>query len=398
MRLCKKVCFKGQARQFLIVLGGIVFFCSAYSLYAAFGYTQLPKERRNNSVSTDSTEAATPTVDKYTQSEAHMSLPAIKERINKTYNLTPYRQLINTILANEKKYKDYYVFYHGTDNVWRLAQDVYSRLYAHFHPQSRSALNTFTFLRFEDKYGPKAQEFLMTELKKSGLINDHGEMGAILLSVNLALFGNIGVPSECTWEYFVKSRGHLNPQREIYEKMMNKFGLTQRYIDELLSLVDLYKTKEETIIQIFIPRDKVDEIGYVSWIKGVPADTGVMDWVKTRVENKTFEKTRPAIITLTEQFKKEQERNPLFKNLIERIKSGDFSLNAFLHMYRNTPEAIKNINDVMARLIFTKDVLANPHSGIKIFRFSMATTEQLQKYHQKLDAVIRKIVTEKPFS
>lgn len=432
MRSFKKSCFRHTSTQ--VFLGAVLFviLCSIYTLYGAIGgkssfsveqksiFTgqsavskervqkirelSLEKERANQVARDDESTHKIPLVpvvsiysDKFTQSEAHMSLPEIKKLIAKNYDLKPYDKFIAAILSNEKKYKDgYYVFYHGTDNVWRLPQDLYTQLYAYFNPLGYRATKDFTFLRFEDEYGPSsAQEFLVTELKKSGLINDHGKMGAILLSVNLALFGNVGVPSECTWEYFIKSRGHANPSRATYEKIMDKFGLTHKYIDQLMSLVKLYDTKEQTIVQIFIPKNKIDQIGYLSWIKGIPAHKETMDWVKRSVKNKKYPKTQPAIVDLTETFKYEQEINPIFKNLMERVEAGDFSLDDFLHIYRNNPEKIVDINDVMARLIFTPDVLLNPDSGVKFFRFSTATPERLQLYHQRLNEVVDKIIAEK---
>jgi hypothetical protein len=432
MRPLKKTCFRHTTTQVFLATVLCVFLFSVYALYAAVATKKpvsaeqsniltaqssvskeriqnmrqlsLEKERANQFVRDDQATHHVPFApavsiysDRFTQSEAHMSLPEIKKLIAKNYDLKPYDKFIAAILSNEKKYKDgYYVFYHGTDNVWRLPQDLYTQLYAYFNPLGYRATKDFTFLRFEDEYGPSsAQEFLVAELKKSGLINDHGKMGAILLSANLALFGNVGVPSECTWEYFMKSRGHANPSRITYEKIMDKFGLTHKYIEQLMSLVKLYDTKEQTIVQIFVPKDKVDQIGYLSWIKGIPAHKETMDWVKRSVKNKTYPKTQPAIVDLTETFKHEQEVNPIFKNLMERVEAGDFSLDDFLHMYRNNPEKIVDINDVMARLIFTPDVLLNPDSGVKFFRFSTATPERLQVYHQRLNEIVDKIIAEK---
>src|SRR5690606_24295632 len=101
------------------------------------------------------------------------------------------------------------------------------------------------------------------------------ETGALLLSVNLALFGNVGFPGECTWDYFLEDKGHRIPKREDYEVMMKNFGFTTRYIDEIMSLVDVYSTKENTVIQVLIPKEKIDEIGYLAWVKGIPAHEDV---------------------------------------------------------------------------------------------------------------------------
>ena len=340
----------------------------------------------NNNISTD----------RFTQTEAFLSLPAMKNLIAKHYNIAAYGKVVDAIIARERQYKDnYYVFYHGTDNVWRLPQDLYTQLYVYFNPLELNPSKDFKFLRFEDVYAPAPKDFLTNELKKGGLINDHGTMGAILLSVNLSLFANVGYPTECTWEYFVQSRGHLNPDRSIYEKIMNIFGLTHKYIPELMSLVKLYETKEETIVQIFVPKDKVDEIGYLAWVKGIPADEDTINWVESHVADKTFSKRQFAIEELETVFHREKEHNPIFRNLLRRAEQGDFSLDSFLKIYRNHPEDIKNINIMSARLIFTPDVLLNPNAGVKFFRYSTAKPDQLERYHKRLNEVVNKILSEK---
>ena len=331
--------------------------------------------------------------DKFTQTQAHMSLPEIKKQIESHYNIKPYQKMIDAIIDREKEFKDDYdVFYHGLDNEWRVSQDLYTRLYVYFKKLPENILQQFIFLRFGDiSSASSVQSFLVNKLKENGLINDH-ELGNFLYAVNLALFGNVGTDPECTWQYFIKSRGHNIPDRKTYEKILNIFGLPHTYIDELIALTKLYQTKEQTIIQIFVPKERIDEIGYLSWIRGIPAHKKTMDMVRTSVENKTFPKTSLALDYYTKLLKGEQERNPVFKNLVERVRLGDFSLDYFLHFYRNHPEMIEGINNYQARLIFTPAILLNPLSGVKIFRYSTATAEQLKNYHQKFDEIFKRIV------
>jgi len=333
-----------------------------------------------------------PSTDKFAQSQAHMSLPEIKKLIEKEYDIKPYQKIIDAMLAREKEYKNDYVFYHGMDNVWRVPQDLYTKLYIHFKKLPENTAQNFVFLRFDGVNPPSIiQQFLINKLKEGGLINDH-ELGNFMYAANIAIFGNVGTDPECTWQYFVKSRGHANPDRAVYEKILDTFGLTHQYINELMALTKLYETKEETIVQIFIPQDKVDQIGYLSWIRGVPAHKKTMDMVLRSVRDKKFPKTAPALEYYTKIFKDEQEKNPIFSNLIDRVNAGDFTLSYFLKFYRNYPEKIEDINHFQARLIFTPEVLLNPLSGVKIFRYSMATPEQLKKYHEKFNEIFEKII------
>jgi hypothetical protein len=339
------------------------------------------------------TPAAQIQSDKFTQSQAHMSLPEIKKLIDAKYNTKPYQKMIDVMMNREKEFKDdYYVFYHGVDNEWRIPQDLYTRLYVHFKKLPENILQNFIFLRFGMLSAPSSvQSFLVSKLKENGLINDH-ELDEFLYAVNLALFGNVGTDPECTWQYFIKSRGHTFPDRKTYEKILGIFGLSYTYIDQLMALTKLYQTEEQTIIQIFVPKDRIDEIGYLAWIRGNPAHKETMDMILRSVENKTFSKTSFALDHYTKVLKNEQEKNPIFKSLLERVNAGDFGLNYFLKFYRNYPELIENINRYQARLIFTSEVLLNPLSGVKIFRYSAATAQQLQEYNKQFDEIFKKII------
>lgn len=333
--------------------------------------------------------------DRFTQTEAHLFLPKIRDLIEKEYEVEKYLNIISAVIANEATFKDtHYAFYNTTPNMWRLAQDLYTRLYAYEHPLSVKA-GGFKFLRFDiEAVEITAQDFLLKELKEKGLVDDNTATGAIMLSVNLSLFGNVGFPGECSWQYFVKPQGHKTPSRELYANMMDQFGLTHKYIDEIMSLFKIYDTEEDTIIQVLVPKEKVDEIGYLAWVKGIPAHSETINWILKNSKTKFFKHTKPTIEKLAAQFAKNQD-HPLFKSMIKDVQSGEFSLDNFLKIYRNTPWKIDEINDVTARLLFTKDVLLNPESGVKLYRFSMVSRERLREYNTKLNAIVEKLIAEK---
>src|SRR5438477_4838573 len=120
-----------------------------------------------------------------------------------------------------------------------------------------------------------------------------------------------------------------------------------------------------------------------------------MHTILRSVQDKKFEKTAPALDYYTKLFKQEQEKQPLFRDLITKLNADKFSLNYFLTFYRNRPADIEDINNFQARLFLTRSVLLNPYSGVKIFRCSTATDAQLKKYHDKLDEIIKKMIAEK---
>ena len=264
------------------------------------------------------------TSDQFTQTEAFLQLTRIKDLLTEesSSRYIPYLNIISDCLVKEQELKsNHYAFYHTTDNEWRLAQDVYTQLYIRQNPSGKKIGKTFSFLRFEDLPERNAKEFLIDELKKNGIVNDMGDLKGILLSVNVSLFGNTGRPTSCTWDYFLKDIGHKVPDRKIYEKMMDKFGLTHKYIDELLSLVKLYDTKENTLLQIFIPQNRIDDIGYLSWSKGMPLHEESIDWIKKYMRKKSWTHKEGkhvaewAMEDLAKQFKKEQEKTLYLKIL-----------------------------------------------------------------------------------
>lgn len=334
---------------------------------------------------------------RFTQTEAHLSLPFVRELIAKNYKVEHYLDIVSEAIANEAKHRNtHYAFYNTTSNMWRLAQDLDTRLNARLNPVKSK--NQFKFLRFEDDFfvNATAQGFLVNELKQKGLVDDNTATGAILLSVNLSLFGNVGFPGECSWQYFVSPQGHKAPWRETYEKMMAKHGLTDKYIDELMKLVDIYATAEDTILQVFIPKDKIDEIGYLAWVKGIPAHGETISFILNNAKSKSFQHVlKPRLENLTAKFAQEQENNPLYAKMMEGIQAGDFSLDAFLKVYCNKPWDLKEINDVTARLLFTPSVLGNPESGVIVIRLSKAHHRKLKEYNDKLNAIIEKMVIEK---
>ena len=75
----------------------------------------------------------------------------------------------------------------------------------------------------------------------------------LLLSTNLALFGNVGYKNECTWTYFMDATSHAEASCEIYERILDTYGLTYQYISEFTKRKLLEKaSKEQTLLQVFV--------------------------------------------------------------------------------------------------------------------------------------------------
>ena len=343
------------------------------------------------------------TSNRFTQTEAYFQIPSLREMVTNTFQVVPYMNIVSRIMSNEARMRQtHWAFYHGISHAWRVVQDLHTALYYHFNPKAPGSAEEFTFLRFEDQEGPHAKEFLVKELQENGLVDDNGEARGLLLSTNLSLFGNTGFPSESSWRYFIKEKMHTVPDKSMYEYILNKFGVGTEYADELMSLVDLLQgTKEQTILQIFVPKDIIDDVAYLAWATGIPAYQEAIDWVRTNVRNKRYrgKEGRPAALwaldDLQERFKNEQEKNPMFKDMMERVKEGDYSVDSFLKIYTNKPWELPHLNYVQARLIFSTEYLLNPASGIKMFRHTTIRRRKLAEYERRLDEIIKKIVAGK---
>jgi len=341
----------------------------------------------------------TQTPDTYTQSEAHLSLPHVRELIAKNYpDAEKFLNVISSALVKEAKFKKtHYVFYHAQDNIWRIPRDLYFKLYERLHPLSQK-IEDFEFIRWEiPKSQKSAKEFILDELRHYGFIDDDlPAVKAVLLSVNLALFGNVGKPKKCTWEYFMNSTSIQKPSPESFKNVLDMFGASYERVDQLINLASLLRTKEQTLLQIFIPKGLVDDVAYMAFGRGMPAHQQTMGWIAENIKRKKKHQKwysyMESLEELHNKFKEEKEKNPLYRELVERAEKGDFSVSSLLEIYCNTPWKIDYINDVQARLTFTNSILTDPSLPIKFFHYSTIPQDTENQYNKKLDRIADLIV------
>lgn len=351
--------------------------------------------------------AAQTTPNTYTQTEGYFQIPAMRELVMNTFDDGSYKPIyhmdvISRVIAKEAALNDtHWVFYHAHVNDWILPQEVFKELNNHFKPNNKAG-NDFIFLRFTDQELPRAKEFLEEHVKESGLIDDNGTEKGMILSANLSLFGNSGFKGECTWYYFMTPVAHEKFNRAILEGMMTKFGVTHKYIDELLELIDDIRTKTQTLVQIFIPKNMVDDIGYLSFMTGIPAHEDTIEWVRKNVKNKKYkaklkeEKSAMmvALEDLQQKFQKQREKNPLYKDIINSVDQGDYSVDAALRIYCNKPWELPNLNYLQARLVLSSEMLLNPHAGIKLFRHTKIKRHKMEAFKKRVREIVQKIISE----
>lgn len=346
----------------------------------------------------------TKTHNKYTQTEAYFQVPALRKLVTDAFYadfaVVNHMDIVSRVMAGEAELRDtHWAFYHGVSNVWTVWQDTYTALFNHFNRgTAKEGDADFIFLRTRGKANINAKNFLVDTLKEHGLVDDTGEVKAILLSTNIFLFGNTGIAGESTWKYTMTDKSHAEPDRTLYESIMDEFGLSYQYVDELMKLVKLLQAKQQTLLQIFVPKNIVDDIGYLAWTKGIPAHEGSINWVKkSKIKGKGESSAVAALTALKDKFKNEQEKNPLFKEMLQTVEEGAYSLDDYLTKCCNDPLSVPNLDGggLQARLIFTDNILLNPASGVKMYRYSGVPYKKMQEYKNRLDTLIKQIIATK---
>src|SRR5438045_1108057 len=194
----------------------------------------------------------------------------------------------------------------------------------------------------------------------------------------------------------MKELSHAEPDRAMYESIMDEFGLSYQYVGELMKLVKLLEAKQQSLLQIFVPKNLIDDIGYLAWTKGIPAHQGSIDWVKKiRFKTKGSKGIGRILSDLKHNFKNKQEKDPLFRDMLKDLEEDAFSIDDYLTKCCNDPSSVPNMNEVQARLIFTDDILLNPSSGVKMYRYSGVPYRKMQEYKKRFDALIKQMVQSK---
>lgn len=341
--------------------------------------------------------------EKLTQTQAYFQIPKLKDlvlsKFSGEYEPVKHMDLVSRVMAKEAEYRDtHWAFYHGTINMWSVWQDTYTELFNHFNPSlAQEGDADFIFLRTRGKASVKAQDFLVGALKEHGLVDDRGELKAVLLSTHLSLFGGTSFKGESTWMYVMEAKSHAAPDRAFFESMMDEFGVSHQYIDQLIALTDFIHTEQQSLLQIFVPKNIVDDMSYLAWTTGIPAHQGSIDWVKnSKIKAAKGESSAVTRLTILKDiFKREQKDNKLFREMLEVAEKGGFSVDAYLTRYCNNPEGLSNMDEVQARLIFTDDILLNPASGVKMFRHTGMKHDVVKEYKKRLGEIITKIVATK---
>ena len=298
-------------------------------------------------------------VQKLTQTEAYLRVNQSLVNMIWGQALTTYKSIIDQTIARENELKDdYYVFYHAQQSYYRILHDLMKETYQLLAMEPD--FKDFRFLRawFDGPEKVNVHEFLTMHesfLNTSWHYFDSQQM----LCANLALFGNSNAAYECTFFYFVNNANIMPPS--LYgclQDFIDTFKFDQKFINDLMDLANMVATQEGLLYQIFIPKSKVDQYAYLSYV-------GTAPWNK-----------------------------PINTLYFDANKNRHSELSPILEQYCNDPFSILEIDRIQARILLSQDLLLNPKSGIKVYRYTTLDSKVDEVYQLKLKNVLYEMVTQ----
>lgn len=296
-----------------------------------------------------------------TPTQAYLSVPRLNALVHKDWKneLVDYKDMFDEIKKKEHEFNDtHYVFYHGQNDAFRLLHDFLNALYEelYLHPP----LDDFYMMRLWYESREKAHMNKFIEEYEGGSpitwSDQGGPLVKELLSVNFSIFGNTNTWGECTLKAFTRNRSYFfHSVMPLIEDVFKEFGFDKKYLKDLAQLPPLIATKEGTIYQIFIPKNLVDSCAYVCHRWATPY-------------------RQPLV---TSDFNAQKQRHMHIKPIVDA--------------YKQKPNSFVDLDILQARLLFSQDILLNPNSGVKIFRYTTVPQAKLEDYKKKLKKITHDI-------
>jgi len=298
---------------------------------------------------------------------SYLTVPELKSLVKSSWGseLKRYQSIIDKALTQELIHDgSHHVFYHAQKCEFRIVQDFIKNLYTIFNPGS--VIENFHFLRVWYKFPETIDANSFIDAHEKDTLKDWNDnkrhLSKRMLSVNFSLFGNTknyGHFGECTFKYFFSNKSiKAPPIPYLLEKIFNHFGFNKNYIDKLLALNESIKTNEGSLFQIFVPIEYVDTIAFAAQRLGTP-----------------------------------YRNDELMSSLFDYEKKRYPNLTPILDTYCHNPEQFgMTLDRLQGRLLFSQNILLNPLSGVKIFRYTTVQPNKLAEYQHKLKKLTKRIV------
>lgn len=262
-----------------------------------------------------------------------------------------YKQIIDLAIEREQQYcNDYYVFYHGLGNSFNIFQDILKEFHAFLQISGKKV--DFEFLRMWHEAEKEIDANAWLSRKPGYVINT-------LIFVNLSLFGNLQNGGSHSFGYFINNAGgNTLFAEQLMNRLFAHYGLKSSYVKELTNLNQKYVAKEGTLIQFFIPKDKVDQYVYLG---GGSATTYPTPIVSEVWDNTLGRHTKIAPI---------------------------------LDKYINDLGSITNFDYLQACILSSQDFLLNPKQDIKMFKYVTIKDSDREQYKKELKQICDRMFAE----
>lgn len=347
----------------------ILFLCvSASSLWALSDASNVPARRRVGRAAKQLQPAGAAATADFLKNPEYCT--AIKRQWKD--DLVAFGDAIKEMLENEERYrKDYFVFYHAQGSANRILVEFLKNLYEF---RNKVPLRSdFEYLRFWHDGSDYAD--VNSYLDSFGIPNPFSKIGdlydggradirAALLSVNPVLFGHFYWDGECTFNYFLHDKMVGPFIKGELQKLFDYYGFDKGYIKGLFEVSDQFETRTGDIVQIFVPKNVVNDCAYLCEAWGIPMKNFILD----------------------------KNGKPLALNDYDVIRERYAKCDGILNVIQNDIGVIKNAPSIQLRLFFSKSgPLLNPGLDAKMFRFTTLAPLKLADYKKQIRALSHKI-------
>ncbi len=277
-------------------------------------------------------------------------------------------KLLSDIIINEQFHNDYYVFYHGSVGYKdgyqgpRILFDTMTEIARWFDINSYSKAMMLRLFKANEAFTDVNQFFadkIVTENLLKVTAFDEEER-KYLLAANISLFGRMASAcpelrqkdnsfrTEANWEftlnYFLGNSSDMTGISSILASILQSFDLN-KYAELLQNYRKHMKLAGGYLLQIFIAKDSVDKVAYLSKLAGWPLFTK-KDWVERislshRNVPKEFGGNEEAAKRVSSPLLPEGNFDLLFKTFGKNFESGSgIPISMILQQYIKNPDFI----------------------------------------------------------
>lgn len=267
----------------------------------------------------------------------------------------------------------YCVFYHAHKGSQRLIQDIG---HAILQFEQQETINSFIPLRFwhNGQKDSDAIKFIldhgMNQASNSSKINDGADdIRQHLLSVNLSFLSNLLEAGCSTIQYYRENYSMQAHSPTLWlQNVCAYYDFNASIITRLLEQIGALNIESRgSVVQIFIPRQYVDQVVYLAIAFGSP--------YKTDLGFEGFE--------MCGSVKSQRKITPI----IDSIRKGTF----IDRVNRQGLSGPQRLETLQARIVLGQDVMLNYKSGVKIFRIDNASSDARKQYIQYIDNFCRSV-------